>query len=369
MAAGSQGARVKSEPKRVTLAHVAHRAGVSTSTVSLAFGRGGPISSAMRERVIAAAAELGYAGPDPRAASLRRGRSGLIGVVLGERLGGAFRDPIRVALLDGISEAVGNAGSGLALLGDTDGGPLNISTAPVDAVIFFGCSTGLDSPLADIRRRGLPMVEMEGMSADDVYVIDSDNRGASRTGAEHLRSLGHERVAIVSLPLDQECSSFVFDAAYPLLGHSFVAEERILGVRDVYPEAGGSTSRASLVEEGRLAGKVLLGGAADSERPLDQEVRPTGVVAQSDLLALGVIRAAEELGLRVPQDVSVVGFDGILLDGLSEVELSTLVQPAQAKGRAAGEAALALIEGESVPPQSFHAVLRVGATTGPVPSS
>src|SRR5690606_15621767 len=82
---------------RVTLAHVAARAGVSRSTASLAFSGAGPVAEATRQRVLAAAAALGYAGPDPLARSLRQGRSGVVGVAIGDRLLDAFRDPVAVA--------------------------------------------------------------------------------------------------------------------------------------------------------------------------------------------------------------------------------------------------------------------------------
>src|SRR3954468_19849994 len=92
---------------RPTLAGVAARAGVSASTASLVFSGAGPVSAATRERVLAAAADLDYAGPDPTARSLRRGRSGVIGIVTEDRLAEAFHDPINLALLDGIGDALG----------------------------------------------------------------------------------------------------------------------------------------------------------------------------------------------------------------------------------------------------------------------
>ncbi|MCZ4067029.1 substrate-binding domain-containing protein, partial [Microbacterium sp. H37-C3] len=93
---------------------------------------------------------------------------------------------------------------------------------------------------------------------------------------------------------------------------------------------------------------------------------PTAVVSQSDLLAVGVLRAAEEAGLRVPEDVSITGFDGIVVDGLAPYELTTLVQPAWQKGRAAGEAVAALLAGDTPDSQWFTSTFRVGNTTGPV---
>ena len=106
-----------------TIADVAAGAGVSKATVSRVFSRPEAVRPATRERVLAAAAELGYAGPDPLAASLRRGRSGVIGVFIGERLLYAFRDPVSVQLLDGITEVLGAHGAGLLLLAGDSGRP------------------------------------------------------------------------------------------------------------------------------------------------------------------------------------------------------------------------------------------------------
>ena len=88
-------------------------------------------------------------------------------------------------------------------------------------------------------------------------------------------------------------------------------------------------------------------------------------MAQSDLLAVGVIRAAEELGLRVPEDVSVAGFDGVRLDGVAPYELTTMVQPAVDKGRAAGRAVAMLLAGGRAEAASFTCIFRRGNTTAP----
>src|SRR4051812_6796395 len=87
---------------RPNLAAVAALAGVSASTASLAFSGAGPVSDATKAKVLAAAAQLNYAGPDPRAQSLRRGRSGIVGVVMEDHLSEAFRDPMNIAMLGGI---------------------------------------------------------------------------------------------------------------------------------------------------------------------------------------------------------------------------------------------------------------------------
>jgi DNA-binding LacI/PurR family transcriptional regulator len=189
---------------------------------------------------------------------------------------------------------------------------------------------------------------------DDVLAIDLDNREASRILAQHLSDLGHESVAMVSLPVDAAHSRMQLTADALSRATGFTAIERINGVREVFPHAGGVATAVSSVDEGLAAGLTLLS---------DPSARPTAIIAQSDLLALGVIRAAEQLGLRVPAELSVVGFDGVKLDGLAPLELTTMVQPAVEKGRAAGRAVLALLAGEHPQSASFSSTFRRGNTT------
>ena len=188
---------------RPTLAGVAARAGVSPSTASLAFSGSPRVTAATRDRVLAAAAELGYAGPDPIAASLRRGRSGVIGVFIGERLLHAFRDPVSVQLLDGITEVLGSHGAGLLLLaGDSGRPPLEqILRMPLDAAVFATCGLEDDPALAALRARGVPIVAVEGPDVDGVPLIDIDDRGGIAELGGHLVELGHHRVATVALSL------------------------------------------------------------------------------------------------------------------------------------------------------------------------
>jgi DNA-binding LacI/PurR family transcriptional regulator len=339
---------------RPTLAAVAALAGVSPSTASLAFSGSGPVSEATRERVLSAAATLNYAGPDPRAQSLRRGRSGIVGVVIEDRLRDAFRDPMNIAMLDGIADETGALGAGLLLLTDTGDGAVSMDTAPLDAVVLVGCSTRLDRAVAILRRRGVPLVAIEAAPMEGVLDIALDNREASRTLAQHFRDLGHSEVALVTLPLDPDRARGPLTARREAESTGFTASERIRGVREVYPEARGLVAAGSLIEEGKRAGLELL---------TDARTRPTAIIAQSDLLAVGVIRAAEELGLRVPEDVSVAGFDGVRLDGVAPYELTTMVQPAVEKGRAAGRAVAMLLGDGRAESASFTCTFRRGNTT------
>jgi DNA-binding LacI/PurR family transcriptional regulator len=343
---------------RPTLAAVARRAGVATSTASLVFS-GGPVAEPTRQRVLVAASELEYAGPDPTARSLRRGRSGAVGVVTEQRLGDTFRDPVNVALLDGIGEELGDERVGLLVLPLAGFGGPDPGDAAIDAAILIGCSTDVAEQVASLQRRGVPIVGIETEPLDAVTTVDIDNRSASAAGARLLADLGHRRVAVVTLPLEPARLRAALDPVRERQATAHVARERLTGARSVFPEAPGVSAAASSVEEGMRAGAVLL--------DVPPGRRPTAVIAQSDLLAAGVVLAAEELGLRVPDDVSVLGFDGIPLDGVLGRALTTLAQPIEEKGRAAGRAVLSALRGEASPAVLLECELRVGATTGPAP--
>lgn len=349
---------VEATPSRArpNLAAVAALAGVSPSTASLAFSGSGPVSAATRERVLAAAARLDYAGPDPRAQSLRRGRSGIIGVVIEDRLRDAFRDPMNIAMLDGIADETGSLGAGLLLLTENGEGAASIRNAPVDAVVLIGCSTSLAAQVAIFRQRGIALVAIEAEPMDDVLAIDLDNRQASHTLARHLAELGHRRVGMVTLPLDAARTGGPLTEEAISTSTGYTALERIRGVREVFADAPGMMAAVSSIEEGRVAGLAILA---------DPSTRPSAVIAQSDLLAVGVIRAAEQLGLAVPADLSIVGFDGVKLDGIAPYDLTTMVQPAVEKGRAAGRGVIALLGGEHPRDVSFTSRFHLGTTTAP----
>lgn len=353
---------------RATLAQVAARAGVSVSTASLAFSGSGPVSDTTRDKVLAAAEELRYAGPDPRGRSLRQGRSGIIGVIMEERVLAAFRDPLRIAVLDGIAQEASAQGQGLLLLSDVGASADAIGTATMDAAILFAFSHRSDRTVELLRRRALPVVAVGGPDLG-LVTISIDDEAASATAARHLAGLGHHDVAVVALPLENADApdpdprpghdpvigrrGWLTDRAVAA-GRVTVTLDRLRGVRSVFPRAAGRVAAGSSVDEGMIAGHALLADPAG---------RPTAVIAQSDLLAAGVVRAAAGLGLSVPGDLSVIGFDGIALDGVIAQDLTTMVQPAADEGRAAGRAVLDLLEGGAGESVSFSCRFHRGATT------
>lgn len=316
---------------RITLVHVAEAAGVSLSTASHAFGVDKPISSATRARVLAAAAELGYEGPDPRARSLRSGRTDIIGVQVDDEAGRAFRDPVIIGILDGVSTALAASPTSVLLVPDSVP-EARLRTLPVDGVVAAGCSPALAQLRVAMARRDLPVVTA-GNQVDDQGCVGVENRSATRLLTDHLRDLGHRTVGLVRLR------------------HGDVEVARTEAALAAFPRATVAVTTDSTIDEGFRAGTELLDAG-----------RPTAIIAQSDLLAVGVIRAAEARGLRVPEDLSVVGFDGVRVDGFAR-SLTTIRQPITEMGRLAAEAVLAALDGAPLPTRTMDVEFVRGETT------
>lgn len=344
---------------RVTLRDVAELAGVATSTASLVFSGNKPVASDTAERVVAAAAQLGYGGPDPTASSLRHGRSGVIAAVVERRILHAFRDPYVVSVLDGLSQVVGEMGCGLLLLPDTaegygDSGP-QVSRVAADAAVFMLCGDENNVLATQFTTRGVPVVGTGAPKGADVQVT-SDERGASRSIAQLVRDLGHRRVGHVMMPLRWGGETGARTIAQVRASHFPDTRDRAIGVRDVFADAPLIEAKEPDFDSGYAAARLLL----DAERP------PTAIVAQSDLLAAGVVQAAIDRGLRVPEDLSVTGYDGVSLPWFPRT-LTTIDQHPIDKGRAVGEVVRSLLAGEDVSDVVVPVTLRAGDTTGPAP--
>ncbi len=191
------------DPRPATLADVAARAAVSPMTASYAFSQPQRVSAPTREKVLAAAAELGYVGPDPSARSLRRGHTSSLGVVLGEHLSYAFDDPQAAAFLAGIADVCAERSYAMTIL-PTTGGPEDtkrIRVAAVDGFVVW--TTADDDPvLAALQSLHSRVVIHGGPAIDGAGLVSVDNRAAAREIATVTFS-GARRPAVLSFPLDR----------------------------------------------------------------------------------------------------------------------------------------------------------------------
>jgi DNA-binding LacI/PurR family transcriptional regulator len=348
-----------------TLAAVAEHLGVSRTTVSNAYNRPDQLSPTLRERVLSAARELGYTGPDPVARSLRRGKAGSLGLVFDHRLRYIFDDPAAVLFLSGVAAGCEEQGTGLALVPQLPEGAAElVRSALVDGYVLF-CTPENDERLEAVRARGLPYVLVDFSPYVDGPRVNIDDRGGASAVAQHLVDLGHRRFGLV-VPYEDGATdaATATEISDPTRSDDrtrwrcYIRHERLLGWRDPIVAAGidwagvpvGSSPEGD-AESGYRAAAALL----------DRADRPTAIVCLSDVLALGVIRAAQERGIRIPQDLSVVGYDDIA--AAAAAKLTTVFQPHAAKGE---EAVRLLTDGGEDVVLPTDLVVR--ASSGPAPS-
>jgi DNA-binding LacI/PurR family transcriptional regulator len=361
--------------RRPTARDVAAELGVSAKTVSNAYGRPDQLSAALRERILAAAARLGYPGPHPVAAGLRRGRVGAVGVAYANRLSYAFDDPVARELLAGMTSVAESAGAGLLLLPGSS--ELEQRTAAVTGAVVDGllaASLPDDDPvLAAAIARRLPLVVVDqprparlDQLLPGIPWVGVDDRPAAAEAAEHLLGLGHERLGVVSFGMWQRPARCLVDPAAQRGATYAVSRDRLAGYRDAVERHGLDWARVpvfqgtdSTPEEGEAGAAAVLAATP----------RPTALLCLSDRLAEGALRAAGRLGLRVPVGVSVVGFDDAAPTA-GALGLTTVRQPHRAKGQHAARALLALLDGAepAAPPGPLPTELIVRGSTGPPPA-
>jgi DNA-binding LacI/PurR family transcriptional regulator len=317
--------------RRVRLRDVAERAGVSVGSASQAFGRPELVSDDVRERVLAAAEELGYPGPDPAARRLRTGRAGAIGLIFSERLAYQFTDPASPPFLRGVSLAIQKAPTGLLLIPDSrqrDEATRLVREAVVDGFIVYSVPQNDPRVEAALARR-LPVVTVDQPRGAETPFVGIDDRAAARSAAEHLRGLGHERVAVLSFVTTLEPGSTL---------QLDITVERLAGYEDGLGDAWDPalvrTCRPNAPEPARAATLELL----------REPTPPTAILAMSDILAFGALEAAGEHGVPVPSKLSVVGFDDTPGAAHATPPLTTVAQPHQEKGRLAAEQLIDAIE-------------------------
>jgi DNA-binding LacI/PurR family transcriptional regulator len=352
---------------RVTLQTLADDLGVSRSTVSNAFSRPDQLSDALRERILVRARELDFTGPDPMARGLRRGRVGAVGVLVDQGLSYAFSDPAMVTYLDGLASALHPAGFGLLLhygTGVRTDAEL-IRRAAVDAWVI--ASLPRDNPAVEAARaHNRPLVVLDQPALPDVLVIRMDEESGAACAAHHLLTLGHRRLGLLTAPLQPDGYQGIADAKRQGRSRYDVMSSRLAGVRRAVTSAGLSWPDIPVVECGS---NDVDTGALGTWELLDRPDPPTGVIAFSDQLAIGALRAAHELGVVVPAALSVVGFDDIPAAATTTPPLTTVSQPRYLRGQLAGMLVRRLLDGEAVEePEPMLMELVVRDSSGPLGS-
>ncbi len=320
--------------ERPTLADVAAKVGVSRTTVSNAYNRPDQLSAQMRDRILAAAADLGYAGPDPMARSLRTGRTGSIGLIFSGQLSTAFSDPNSVEFLQGVAAACEERDESLLLVpaGAEAAHMATVTRAAVDGFVIYSMPAG-DPHIAAVLSRPEPAVVVDSpFGVDGVDYVGIEDRPGFRSIASHVLGLGHRRIALVAARCGDTRRwgpmSWGDVAGEP----SAVVSERLGGMSDVLTERGLDPLGVRIELSGE---NTYEAGGAAVARLLADDPSLTAIMCTSDVLALGVLGELTRRGVAVPADVTVTGFDDIA--GAGPAGLTTVRQPTTLKGRRAAE--------------------------------
>ena len=310
---------------------IAEQLGVSMASVSRALNDKPGVADDLRRRVLELAAELDFT-PNMAARSLNNARTGAVAFVVHQHGFPLASDPFYFVILRAVERALSKHGYHVMLAtvaaqedGHTEELRL-LRERRVDGVILAGPDLNASLALSAIQR-GLPVVLVDNaLERTPSDCVICDNRDGARAAVEHLLSHGHERIAFVGGP-----------TAW------LSTRERQAGYEDAMREARLQTAiiheQATTIATGLAAGRKLLDGP-------DAPERPTAVFAVNDAMALGVIRAARELGLRVPDDVAVVGFDDIEMAEVADPPLTTVRIAKELMGELAARQLLELIHTE-----------------------
>ena len=333
-----------------TIYEVAKRARVSTATVSRVFSRPEVVAPATRKRVMQEVERLGFT-PNFVAANLRSFRTLKLLVTVPD-----ISNPFFSQILQGIEDAAQNRGYAV-LLGDTQHDnkreeryALMLKRKEADGLIFLGHRLPKEATalIKTAAPRCAPIVNgCEFSPRLGVPSVHIDNAKAAGEAMAHLYRLGHRRVGVITGPL-----------------LSPLSRDRLRGTK---AQAGAEGALADLVVvQGDFS---IASGAAMGDYLLGQRNAPTAIFCFNDGMAIGVIQAAKRRGRRVPDDLSVVGFDDIQFAGYTDPPLTTVAQPMREIGEGTVRLLLEILEGNAdVTPVSITLphTLMVRASTGPV---
>ncbi|MBB2940735.1 LacI family transcriptional regulator [Actinoplanes lutulentus] len=295
---------------------VAALAGVSVGTVSNVLNRPQAVTPKTRARVETAIAELGYL-PNESARALVSGRSRTVGLVVPDVTNPFFADLARGA------EEVADKHDVVVMLYNSAESPErelrylgHLETQRVQGILATPVNPGGQAVEALIKR-GTPVVLLDrGQASRTVCSVAVDHRAGGRLAATHLTEIGHRRIAFVGGPLSVPGVAERLDGARSAVDHSDILLETI-------------ETPSLTVAAGREAATTLV------RRPARE--RPTAVFCANDLLALGVLQTVAREGLRVPEDLAIVGYDDIEFAAAAAVPLTSVRQPREQLGRVAAE--------------------------------
>jgi DNA-binding LacI/PurR family transcriptional regulator len=317
-----------------TINDIARISGFSKTTVSFAFNDPARISEATRQKIVSIAEQLGYV-PDPVARNLSMRKLGTVGLLIPQEVSIAFQNPYLCEVFRGIGHACERDGHSITVIPPRRGHLFEgAKSAAVDGFVALGLMPYMKT-VQLIRHRHVPFVTIDGVAADDIPSVNVDDYAGAATIMGHVLEHGHRSIGVLSFR-----SATTQGEAY----YSGIGELRLRGFDAALRTEGLSIDcdAVCLVE----CDTSQEGGFQGAQELLQCRPDITAIVTMSDIMATGAYQAAHAIGRRVPQEISVTGFDDIPQARLLEPGLTTIAQPGFEKGVAAGELLFRLLHGE-----------------------
>lgn len=347
---------------RVKLSDVAAAAGVSSTAASFAFNRPDRLSEETLRRVLRAAADLGYSR-DPIGRMLRQGRTHSLGVLLPQDVPAVMANPYYAQFLAGVGTTCQREGLTILLVPPLRGSMLKaLPYAAADGFVVCGLEADRGE-ITTLNQRGVPMVLVDSEPLPDLSSVEVDDRGGARAVCEFLLGQGHRRIGVVAFE-----SGIPSNAPHGVPRYRGPLARRLEGIAEALAREGLSLDSPgiSVVE----APCHRRGGHRAFQQLWGRTPRPTAILALSDVLAMGVLDAAREAGVAVPDMISVTGFDDQPDAGSMVPALTTVRQEAETKGRLAADLLVESIHSrlDRAQQRRLPATLVVRDSTAPVPN-
>lgn len=340
---------------RPTIKDLAELAGVSKTAVSFAFNSPERISRETYEKIMAMAQELGYV-PDPVARGLARRKTQCIGILLPQSIAYVFQNPYITELLRGVAEVCEGEKFSILVLSPLEGIFTHaVYNAVVDGVIILGAASASEVQQV-CRQRGLAYVTVDAGFSGGCINIGIDEDSASYQLARILLDAGHRRLCVCTLqPLSE-----ILEPS----GSSQTIRHRREGIQRAMDECQASNVEVQFLE----MGTSYESSFATAKEILSQENRPTGIFCMADVQAHGFYGAAQELGLSIPKDLSIVTFDNLPQSQLLYPRPTAVDQSGFKKGwLAATELFKLLGAGEAQSVVMDFQILKTGSVASPSP--
>jgi alanine racemase len=308
---------------RITIKDVAEKAGVSITSVSFAFNNPDRLPEGTVQKILEVAEEIGYV-PNPIARSMQTGRTGVIGILVPQPTTEIIRNPFWAEFIEGVAEVCLREGFSILLVPPLEGSVKRaVANTAVDGFITIGLEL-YKSTILILQQRKIPFVIVDTDPVEGISSVNITDKKGAYSIMKYVLSQGHRRIGLLGIRSGKmgKFDEYTGTLRSRIDGFSQALKKYELALDDPHIKYYECSS-------------TMHGGEEGFRFLFSDEPYPTCIVTMSDVIAFGVIKSAHQKGLKIPEDVSVTGFDDVPYAAISNPPLTTISQPLKEKGKTA----------------------------------